>query len=382
MQTARKKGKHGKTVKKHSAPLMSIGIWKDLRFAVDYLFLFCVAWASRSSIYLLGTSRHNEDLNLSSAKSLRFRRISFFHLGTQLQAHQWMWWHWRTEPIVLESTQHPQGSRWLVLTKLPCLHLWSLGWMDLRAENSLTSSKSTNQLRKTQRKGRCWRRLESLTLQIQALQNLRPPLLPTPTDPKSVAGAWDPAWLCLWICYCPQGRTATLAGALLQYLQRSQGSFIIMAEDSQYGKKRNFMKFEASGKGWQRARWSYYRSAIVATLVGTIDPSEQSTPVCLGVHSVSQSFEWQPWIKQKAWQVFFYSLPASNCSSSLTKSREWKAGLSRRCWRYSFTRPRTREDKSGGIKSSLRQRTGPLCMWKNTTAHLQNWLVRRAARYE
>lgn len=90
MQTARKKGKHGKTVKKHSAPLMSIGIWKDLRFAVDYLFLFCVAWASRSSIYLLGTSRHNEDLNLSSAKSLRFRRISFFHLGTQLQAHQWM----------------------------------------------------------------------------------------------------------------------------------------------------------------------------------------------------------------------------------------------------------------------------------------------------
>lgn len=265
---------------------MSIGIWKDLRFAVDYLFR--VAWASRSTIYLLGTSRHYEDLNLSSAKSLRFRRISFFPLGTQLQAHQWMWWHWRTEPIVLESTQHPQGSRWLLLTKL-----------------SLTSSKSTNQLRKTQRKGRCWRRLESLTLQIQALQNLRPPLLPTPTDPKSVAGAWDPAWLCLWICYCPQGRTATLAGALLQYLQLSQGSFIIMAEDSQYGKKRNLMKFEASGKGWQRTRWSYYRSAIVATLVGTIDPSEQSTPVCLGVHSVSQSFEWQPWIKQKAWQVFF-----------------------------------------------------------------------------
>lgn len=200
---------------------MSIGIWKDLRFVVDYL--FCVAWASRSSIYLLGTSRHYEDLNLSSAKSLCLRRISFFHLGTQLQAHQWMWWHWRTEPIVLESTQRPQGSRWVLLTKQPCGHLD--GWTyELKTHTwTLKSSKSTNQLRKTQRKGRCWRWLESLTFQIQALQNLRPPLLPTPTDPKSVAGARDPAWLCLWICYCPQGRTATLAGALLQYLQLSQG---------------------------------------------------------------------------------------------------------------------------------------------------------------
>ena len=47
---------NGKRVKKHNAPLMSISIWKDLRFAVDYL--FCVAWASRSSIYLLGTMKN------------------------------------------------------------------------------------------------------------------------------------------------------------------------------------------------------------------------------------------------------------------------------------------------------------------------------------
>ncbi len=76
-------------------------------------------------------TRHYEE-------SLRFRRISFFHLGTQLQAHQWMWWHWRTAPIVLESTQHPQGSRWVLLTKQPWPlgHLWALGWMDSWAENS------------------------------------------------------------------------------------------------------------------------------------------------------------------------------------------------------------------------------------------------------
>lgn len=46
------------------------------------------------------------------------------------------------------------------------------------------------------------------------------------------------------------------------------------------------------------------------------------------------------------------AIPPSNCSSSLTKSREWKAGLSKRCWRYAFTRACTSVDKSGGIKSA------------------------------